>query len=230
MLNVQGTSDVNEALLLVRNKKPVAEKIERSDVVRKQSAAVGALFTVLYEVVKDVKDETMMFRELRSERYKEVLDQSNQEVEKIVRQIANGEELVLKCSKLSTWKGFKKYKYAKKLLDLDKCLNRLPKILNGEGVRYGFENLAILRENLAVSKEALAAVQKNGLVGNRENIIVEHCKGYPLAIKCGEFAFRGGYRDKRDILLLKVFLLDTLDKEMVAIEECFLATGLPFRF
>ncbi|KAM1174736.1 hypothetical protein FF1_027270 [Malus domestica] len=62
------------------------------------SAAVGALFTVLYEVVKDVEDKTMMFRELLGDldstleglkplikdiaKYKEVLDQSNKEVEK----------------------------------------------------------------------------------------------------------------------------------------------------
>nr|XP_028954012.1 probable disease resistance protein At5g66900 [Malus domestica] len=59
------------------------------------SAAVGALFTVLYEVVKDVEDKTMMFRELLGDldstleglkplikdiaKYKEVLDQSNKE-------------------------------------------------------------------------------------------------------------------------------------------------------
>ncbi|RXH92598.1 hypothetical protein DVH24_033494 [Malus domestica] len=137
-------------------------------------SAVGALFTVLYEVVKDRAplgglDSTLetlnpLIKDI--ERYKEVLDQSNKEVEKIVRQIVNREELVLKCSKLSPWKGFKKYKYAKQLLDLDKCLNRLLKILNGEGVRSGFENLAISMENLA-------AVQKNGLVGNRENIVIQ---------------------------------------------------------
>ncbi|XP_070670230.1 probable disease resistance protein At5g66900 [Malus domestica] len=157
-------------------------------------AAVGALFSVLYDVVKDVKDKTMMFRELLGdldstlealnplikdiERYKKVLDQSNKEVLKIVRQIADGEGLVLKCSKLSRWKSFKKYKYAKQLLDLDKCLNRLLKILNVEGIRNGFENLHISRENLAVSKEALAAVQKNGLVGNKENVVIQKQEGF----------------------------------------------------
>ncbi|CAN6541784.1 unnamed protein product [Malus baccata var. baccata] len=157
-------------------------------------AAVGALFSVLYDVVKDVKDKTIMFRELLGdldstlealnplikdiERYKKVLDQSNKEVLKIVRQIADGEGLVLKCSKLSRWKSFKKYKYAKQLLDLDKCLNRLLKILNVEGIRNGFENLHISRENLAVSKEALAAVQKNALVGNKENVVIQKQDGF----------------------------------------------------
>ncbi|CAN6571257.1 unnamed protein product [Malus baccata var. baccata] len=119
-------------------------------------SAVGALFTVLYEVRAplgglDSTLETLNPLIKDIERYKEVLDQSNKEVEKIVRQIVNREELVLKCSKLSPWKGFKKYKYAKQLLDLDKCLNRWLKILNGEGVRSGFENLAAVRKNVFLS-------------------------------------------------------------------------------
>ncbi|CAN6563033.1 unnamed protein product [Malus baccata var. baccata] len=157
-------------------------------------AAVGALFTVLYEVVKDVKDKTMMFRELLGDldstleglkplikdiaKYKEVLDQSNKEVEKIVKQIANGDELVLKCYKLSRWKSFKKYKYAKQLLDLDKCLNRLLTVLTVEGIRNGFENLAVSKEILAAAKKILAAVQKNGSVGNKENVVIQKQEGF----------------------------------------------------
>ncbi|RXI07213.1 hypothetical protein DVH24_026349 [Malus domestica] len=157
-------------------------------------AAVGALFTVLYEVVKDVKDKTMMFRELLGDldstlealkplikdiaKYKEVLDQSNKEVEKIGKQMANGDELVLKCYKLNWWKGFKKYKYAKQLLDLDKCLNRLLTVLTVEGIRNGFENLAVSRETLAAAKEILAAVQKNGSVGNKENVVIQKQEGF----------------------------------------------------
>ncbi|CAN6698430.1 unnamed protein product [Malus baccata var. baccata] len=145
-------------------------------------AAVGTLFTLLYDVVKDVKDKTMMFKELLGdlnstlealkpliydiEKYKAVLDQSNKEVEKIVKQMKNGKELVLECSKPSRWKLFKKYKYTERLLNLNKCLKRLLMILGVEGIRNGFENLA-------VAKEILAAVQKNGSVGNKENVVIQ---------------------------------------------------------
>ncbi|KAM2622132.1 hypothetical protein TB2_026795 [Malus domestica] len=215
-------------------------------------AAVGTLFTLLYDVVKDVKDKTMMFKELLGDlnstlealkpliydiaKYKAVLDQSNKEVEKILKQMKNGTELVLECSKPSRWKLFKKYKYTERLLNLDKCLKRLLMILAVEGTRNTFENLAVsreivgvvredlavarvtfgvARENLAVSresfgvaranlavsgetfgvasenlvvsretfgvssetlaaaKEILAAVQKNGSVGNTENVVIQ---------------------------------------------------------
>ncbi|KAL6273783.1 hypothetical protein ACE6H2_024475 [Prunus campanulata] len=119
--------------------------------------AVGALFTVLYEVVKDVKDKTMMFKSLLGdlkstldslkplmediEKYNNLMDRPKEELENFKEKMKNGAVLVRKCSTVSRWNTYKKYKYAKKLLDLDQCLNRLLTILNVGGVRDGKETL-----------------------------------------------------------------------------------------
>lgn len=119
--------------------------------------AVGTLFTVLYEVVKDVKEKTMMFKSLLGdlkstldslkpliediEKYNNLMDRPKEELENFKEKMKNGAVLVPKCSTVSRWNTYKKYKYAKKLLDLDQCLNRLLTILNVGGVRDGKETL-----------------------------------------------------------------------------------------
>ncbi|CAB4287486.1 unnamed protein product [Prunus armeniaca] len=119
--------------------------------------AVGTLFTVLYEVVKEVKDKTMMFKSLLGdlkstldslkpliediEKYNYLMDRPKEELENFKEKMKNGAVLVPKCSTVGRWNTYKKYKYAKKLLDLDQCLNRLLTILNVGGVRDGKETL-----------------------------------------------------------------------------------------
>lgn len=108
---------------------------------------LGAAFKVLFDVLMNVKEKTTLFNPLLEdiksmlnpleplieeiEKYKKVLDRPKEELQHFENQMKNGAALVQKCTKLCPWKGYKKYRHCKELLDLDKSLQRLLAIFRG---------------------------------------------------------------------------------------------------
>ncbi|BFG30296.1 hypothetical protein CerSpe_165700 [Prunus speciosa] len=79
------------------------------------------------------------------EKLNNLLGQPKDELENLKEIMKEGDALVAKCSTISRWNAYKKYKYAKKLHDLDKRLNRQLTILDEEKVRDMKEILHILK-------------------------------------------------------------------------------------
>lgn len=102
---------------------------------------LGVVFRQLFDAVAQVTVENMMFKRLlktfKSTLYciqplieeitehSRVLHLPNQEVEKLILQIENGVEYVLKCSKVGKHANYKKYKHTNKILDLNESFQKL---------------------------------------------------------------------------------------------------------
>ncbi|XP_004308357.1 PREDICTED: uncharacterized protein LOC101311627 [Fragaria vesca subsp. vesca] len=109
---------------------------------------LGVVFRQLFDAVAQVTVENMMFKRLlktfKSTLYciqplieeitehSRVLHLPNQEAEKLILQIENGVEYVLKCSKVGKHANYKKYKHTNKILDLNESFQKLFIELKGQ--------------------------------------------------------------------------------------------------
>ncbi|XP_068342702.1 probable disease resistance protein At5g66900 [Pyrus communis] len=123
------------------------------------SVGMGTLrtaFQMLYDAVKSVQEETTMFKHLLGDLKStlESLQPLIQEIEKynskegleyFAIQMEEAANLVQKCSKVGGWSGWRKYKYTKKLHQLDKFLHRVFYVPKLQGVRDEREALVSLR-------------------------------------------------------------------------------------
>ncbi|TQE01985.1 hypothetical protein C1H46_012419 [Malus baccata] len=141
----QEASEIMEAVVSISNTETELEPVEQKSVVQETSliagCTLGAAFKVLFDVLRNVKEKTTLFKPLLEDiksmldsleplieeigKYKKVLDRPKEELQHFENQMKNGAALVQKCAKFSPWKGYKKYRHSKELLDLDKSLQRL---------------------------------------------------------------------------------------------------------
>ncbi|KAL6220459.1 hypothetical protein ACLB2K_008215 [Fragaria x ananassa] len=120
-------------------------------------AGGGILFTVLYDLLKELISKSMIYGPLlkdilsdldsyrplikQIEASNEELGYPKEEVDKFKAHMEEGIQIVKKCSKVRKWHIYKKYKYANKLLGWDSALERRLKVLQAQGVRDGKETL-----------------------------------------------------------------------------------------
>lgn len=147
-------------------------------------SAMGVPFTALYEVIKDVVVTTKMFKplveELKSkivalkplidemDRCNIALQRSEDELRDFKMQMEKGPKLIRKCSNLSLWKTYKKYKYSNQLLELQSSLQNLLFILTVQQARDG--------------KQSLVAMKTIGMVVNRVDENVEALKQQEMTV------------------------------------------------
>lgn len=113
-------------------------------------------FQMLFDAVIAVKKETTMFKSMLGD-IKSTLDSlqpvikerekydSKEGLENFAMQMEEGVKLVYKCSKVGVWSLCRKYRYTRKLDELDKCLQRLVEVLKVQGIRDVKETLVSLR-------------------------------------------------------------------------------------
>ncbi|ONH96589.1 hypothetical protein PRUPE_7G138800 [Prunus persica] len=113
-------------------------------------------FQMLFDAVIAVKKETTMFKSMLGD-IKSTLDSlqpvikerekydSKEGLENFAMQMEEGVKLVYKCSKVGVWSWCRKYRYTRKLDELDKCLQRLVEVLKVQGIRDVKETLVSLR-------------------------------------------------------------------------------------
>ncbi|KAL6206257.1 hypothetical protein ACLB2K_023505 [Fragaria x ananassa] len=81
------------------------------------------IFKSLFADAKSRLDELApLIREMAQ--YNEKMDRPKKEMEALEGVMKKGQELVIKCSKIRGWNPFKKFKYAKQLLEWDESLKR----------------------------------------------------------------------------------------------------------
>ncbi|KAH0971374.1 hypothetical protein GBA52_023530 [Prunus armeniaca] len=118
--------------------------------------ALRAAFQMLLDAVIAVKAETTMFKPLLGN-IKSTLDalqpmikdiekyNPKEGLENYAMQMEEGVNLVRKCSKVGVWSCRRKYRYTKKLNELDRRLQRLVDMLKVQGIRDVRETLVSLR-------------------------------------------------------------------------------------
>lgn len=126
---------------------------------------LGAAFNALCEGVDDLIAKNGIFRSLlkdiksRLDTVKPLISEmagSNQqlsytnkdELKGLEEVFKDGEELVLKCSKVRRWDLYRKYKYATKLFRLEEQLNKSLEVLQVQGIRDG-KKTAVLVDQMA---------------------------------------------------------------------------------
>ncbi|KAK9948813.1 hypothetical protein M0R45_004375 [Rubus argutus] len=130
--------------------------------------AIGVPFNFLYDVIKEVVVKTSMFKPLLDElnskidalkplideidKYNKVLDRREKELKDFKMQMEKGPELIRKCSNISVWKSYKKYKYSNQLLELQNSLQNLLFILSVQQARD-------VKANLVATKNVENVVQ-----------------------------------------------------------------------
>ncbi|KAK9902926.1 hypothetical protein M0R45_001439 [Rubus argutus] len=123
--------------------------------------ALGASFLALYEAIKELNDHNLMFKPLLGDikstldsiepliketaEYDKELDCQDDELQNFTRQMEDGVDVIRKCSKVSPWSIYKKYKYANKLVELGKSLERLLDILKLHGIKDVKKTLVSVR-------------------------------------------------------------------------------------
>ncbi|XP_004297332.1 PREDICTED: probable disease resistance protein At5g66900 isoform X2 [Fragaria vesca subsp. vesca] len=117
-------------------------------------AVLGTAFSVLYAGVEDLIAKNHLFRGLFKDikskldtlkplladmtlSNKQLLYANNDELRGLEQVLKAGEELVLKCSKVSKWDLYRKYKYATKLFAWGEDLESQFKLLQVHGIRDG---------------------------------------------------------------------------------------------
>ncbi|KAJ7951597.1 Disease resistance protein [Quillaja saponaria] len=128
-----------------------------------EGGVVGAVFGELLKAVLEVKDKILQFnpvlKKLKStlesiapviheiQKYHEQLDRKKEELRGLIKQMEEGKELVLKCSKIPRWKIWSKPHYHDELCELDKALERFFKFdLTVQTARTGLETLVKVDE------------------------------------------------------------------------------------
>ncbi|ONH96594.1 hypothetical protein PRUPE_7G139200 [Prunus persica] len=118
--------------------------------------ALRAAFQMLLDAVIAVKAETTVFKPHLGN-IKSTLDSLQPMIEEIEKynskeglenytmQMEAGVNLVRKCSKVGVWRCCRKYRYTKKLDELDRCIQRLVDVLKVQGIRDVRETLVSLR-------------------------------------------------------------------------------------
>lgn len=120
-------------------------------VVLVRGEALGALFLALYDAIKELNDHNLMFKPLLGDikstldsiepliketaEYDKELDCQDDELQNFTRQMEEGVDVIHQCSKVGPWNIYKKYKYANKLVELGKSLERLLAILKLHGIK-----------------------------------------------------------------------------------------------
>ncbi|KAL6135735.1 hypothetical protein ACLB2K_067961 [Fragaria x ananassa] len=128
---------------------------------------LGTAFSDVYEGLKELIGKNLIFKSLFKD-IKSSLDSlkpliehidecnmtllycSKEELEDLEQVIKKGEELVIKCLKVSQWNPFKKYKYANKLLGWDASLKGQLEILKIQNIRDG-KKTAVAVKDMQVS-------------------------------------------------------------------------------
>nr|XP_011464497.1 PREDICTED: probable disease resistance protein At5g66900 isoform X3 [Fragaria vesca subsp. vesca] len=144
-------------------------------------AGGGILFTVLYDLLKELISKSMIYGPLlkdilsaldsyrplikQIEASNEELGYRKEEVEKFKAHMKEGIKIVKKCSKVRKWNIYKKYKYANKLLGWDSALERLLKVLQAQGVRDGKETLLSVKriERTVTEIEMNSSILESGV-------------------------------------------------------------------
>lgn len=113
-------------------------------------AALGAVFGLLIDAIKEAKSETAMFKfilnhlisTLKSskllvieiEELNNQLGEEGKVTKSLISKMEEGEKLVRKCIKINPWNIYKRISYLKKLSDLDNSLKRMFKRLKLEEI------------------------------------------------------------------------------------------------
>ncbi|XP_054823426.1 probable disease resistance protein At5g66900 isoform X2 [Prosopis cineraria] len=93
--------------------------------------------------------------------YNRQLDRSGQEIDKLIKDMKNGEKLVLKCSKIQWWECCYKPQYQEQLEDLDQSLVRFFQVdMQVQTARDAMETLIEVR-GIRVEMKKLNAVARN---------------------------------------------------------------------
>lgn len=145
-------------------------------------ADLGAVYRVLFDVVTEVKDKTMMFRPLLGDlksmldslkplieeiaQHNNVLVLPNEELEKFRIQMDKGVEIVRKCSKVRAWTSYKKYNYTIRLIGLNESIRLQLSRLREQVAREVSETLASI-SNL---KEAVKQIEGPRVIQNQLEI------------------------------------------------------------
>ncbi|KAJ7963275.1 Disease resistance protein [Quillaja saponaria] len=109
-----------------------------------EGAVAGAVFGELLSAVLEVKDKIFPFnpslKKLKStiesiapvieeiHKYDEYLDSRKEDLEKLIKLMQEGKELVRKCSKIRWWNSWSKSHYRKKLCELDEAIEQFFKL------------------------------------------------------------------------------------------------------
>lgn len=140
-------------------------------------AVVGTVCNALYDIIKHVIHKNLIFKPL-FEDMKSSLDTlrpliqqivecnnkliycSKEELQRLEEVMKEGAQLVEKCSKVSLWVPYKKYKYGRKLLKLDESLKKQLDILQlrvSIKMVAGFDNLAAKVDQMNDKKQIQSA-------------------------------------------------------------------------
>ncbi|XP_062006740.1 probable disease resistance protein At5g66900 [Rosa rugosa] len=139
-------------------------------------AGLAVTFWALYDSVKQVKDQILMFKPQLGDitstldslqplikemaQCEKEMDGPEEELENLRVEMEEGVELIRKCSEASR---FKKYKYGSRLVELSKSLQRLLEILKVQGIRDVKKALVSVRniENVVHRIEGNCVIQNN---------------------------------------------------------------------
>lgn len=145
-------------------------------------ADLGAVYKVLFDVVTEVKDKTMMFRPLLGDlksmldslkplieeisQHNNVLVLPNEELDKFRIQMDKGVEIVRKCSKVRAWTSYKKYNYTNRLIGLNESIRLQFSRLREQVAREVSETLA----SIGNLKEAVKQIEGPRVIQNKLEI------------------------------------------------------------
>ncbi|KAM1673319.1 uncharacterized protein LOC126630349 [Malus sylvestris] len=169
-------SESMEAVVPMSKIETELEPVEESIVVQEATLFAGhtliSAFKELLDVLMDVKERTMHFKPLlegiksklddlepieRIEKYIKVFHWPKEKLQYFENQLRNGAMLVQKSTKVSTWAVYKKYNYARKLIELDESLHEL---LNIVGVSEMKLLLSEVRDSMETVRNISAEVSQ----------------------------------------------------------------------